>query len=233
MRDAHARVEPGAALKVTINVATLKLFAAKFTFNFNFTGGVWFVASAIADILITVTLVWSLTVRKTFHVSTNVSINRIVRLTVQTGLVTMFFALADLLLFTIDSKTAVSFAWDFSISKLYTNALLSTLNARVGWNNINSSEQEPDNVLFGRSTFGGTSRASTSVTMSGSTYQPKSLRHNVTIGSGSSRAPVESFELESGTYYKPGDVGIEVSTDVVTDSAQSPRRFYPPERPTQ
>lgn len=53
-----------------------------------------------------------------------------------------------------------NFIWDFALSKLYTNALLSTLNARVGWNKaVNANTQH--NVLFGNETGGltrGTSR---------------------------------------------------------------------------
>ncbi|KAF9455845.1 hypothetical protein BDZ94DRAFT_1179069, partial [Collybia nuda] len=132
---------------VTINVAVIKAFSKKNSFEFNRPGVVWFVASAITDVLITFTLVYSLHHRRTGHLKTTNAINRIIRLTVQTGLVTMIFALLDLLLFTLDSKTAISFVFDFSVSKLYTNALLSTLNARAGWSNLNNGDD--DNVLFG------------------------------------------------------------------------------------
>lgn len=45
-----------------------------------------------------------------------------------------------------------NFVWDFALSKLYTNSLLSTLNARVGWNNVNGVENDTNNVLFGSET---------------------------------------------------------------------------------
>ena len=42
-----------------------------------------------------------------------------------------------------------NFAWDFALSKIYSNALLSTLNARLGWDNLKGPGQHEDNVLFG------------------------------------------------------------------------------------
>jgi hypothetical protein len=39
-----------------------------------------------------------------------------------------------------------NFLWDLALSKLYTNSLLSTLNARAGWNNL--SGQSGTNLLF-------------------------------------------------------------------------------------
>lgn len=45
---------------VTANVITLKTFAKKDTFEFNRPGVLWFVASAVTDVIITVTLVYTL-----------------------------------------------------------------------------------------------------------------------------------------------------------------------------
>jgi len=39
-----------------------------------------------------------------------------------------------------------NFLWDLALSKLYTNSLLSTLNARAGWNNL--AGQGSTNLLF-------------------------------------------------------------------------------------
>jgi hypothetical protein len=96
----------------------------------------------------------------------------------------MVFALADLLFFTISPKTAISFVWDFSISKLYTNALLSTLNARAGWNNLNTNEQNEGSILFTNDT-----RVFTT--------QPSKTLHNTrgTAGTSSGTA-VDSIDLQ-------------------------------------
>ena len=51
-------------------------------------------------------------------------------------------------LLTAASLSFRNFIWDLPLSKLYTNSLLSTLNARAGWNNLMGPENE-HNVLFG------------------------------------------------------------------------------------
>lgn len=135
-------------LWTTVDVAVFRVFARKP--ELNRPGVVWFVASAVADVLITGSLIYSLNRRKTGLTYTDSYVNRIIRLTVQTGLVTSFFALTDLVSFLISPETAISFIWDFSLSKLYTNALLSTFNARAGWNHLTENGQNPDNVLFGK-----------------------------------------------------------------------------------
>ncbi|EGO00735.1 hypothetical protein SERLA73DRAFT_178641 [Serpula lacrymans var. lacrymans S7.3] len=147
-----------AALWTGIQVVTLKLISRKLELEFIITGVTWLILSALADLIITATLVFSLLTRKKSRYTSsflNLSIDRIIRLAIQTGLVTFLFSLADALLSIFTPKTSVNFVWDFSISKLYTNALLSTLNARVGWNNLNTAgDRDPDNVLFGDPTTG-------------------------------------------------------------------------------
>ena len=44
--------------------------------------------------------------------------------------------------------TVSNFAFDFALCKLYTNALMSTLNARAGWNKLATGHAE-HNLLFG------------------------------------------------------------------------------------
>ncbi|KAF9254139.1 hypothetical protein L218DRAFT_589916 [Marasmius fiardii PR-910] len=96
----------------------------------------WLLASAIADLAITVSLYWTLARRKTGFRQTDDIINRILRLTVQTGLITTTFAMLDVICFLALPHTTVNFIWDLALSKLYTNALLSTFNARRGWNSL-------------------------------------------------------------------------------------------------
>ncbi|KIJ29746.1 hypothetical protein M422DRAFT_268779 [Sphaerobolus stellatus SS14] len=108
----------------------------------------WLIAAAAADILITGTLVYSLHKRKTGNSYSDAMVNRIIRLTLQTGALTALFATADVVLFLAVPHTTLNFIWDFPLCKLYTNALLSTLNARAGWSNLNG-QPHPNNVLFG------------------------------------------------------------------------------------
>jgi hypothetical protein len=114
---------------------------------------VWLLASAVADVVITSALVYSLSQRKTGIDSTDGAIDRIVKLTIQTGLVTAIFATLDVIFFLAIPHSTLNFTFDFSLSKLYSNALLSTLNARISWNvnasGFRSSAIAQDNVLFG------------------------------------------------------------------------------------
>ncbi|KAF9069388.1 hypothetical protein BDP27DRAFT_1325557 [Rhodocollybia butyracea] len=104
--------------------------------------------TAVTDILITCSLVWSLWKSRTHVRATDDAITRIIRLTVQTGLITSVSAILDFVLFLASPNTTVNFVWDFSLSKLYTNALLSTLNARHGWGNLNGPAVPGNSVLF-------------------------------------------------------------------------------------
>ncbi|KAF4568241.1 hypothetical protein EYR36_010250 [Pleurotus pulmonarius] len=106
----------------------------------------WFLSASIADICITVALVISLTRRKTGFSSTDSIIDKIIRMSVQTGGVTAFFAVADVIFFMALPHTALNFIWDLALSKLYSNCLLSTLNARASLLNIPSSGSSNGNM---------------------------------------------------------------------------------------
>jgi len=96
----------------------------------------WLLASAIADITITISLAYYLAHRKSGFTATDDTINKIIRITVQTGLITTLFSILDVICFLVLPHTTINLLWDFSLSKLYTNALISTLNARGGWGNL-------------------------------------------------------------------------------------------------
>ncbi|KAJ3860779.1 hypothetical protein EV359DRAFT_75013 [Lentinula novae-zelandiae] len=59
----------------------------------------WLASSAVTDILITVSLVWSLWRKRTNVRATDDAISRIIRLTVQTGAITAVSATLDVILF--------------------------------------------------------------------------------------------------------------------------------------
>ncbi|EIW77404.1 hypothetical protein CONPUDRAFT_157654 [Coniophora puteana RWD-64-598 SS2] len=65
----------------------------------------WLVSSAVADALIAASLVWSLYQKKTGVPSTDDLVNRIIRLTVQTGMVTATAAILDVSLFIASTTT--------------------------------------------------------------------------------------------------------------------------------
>jgi len=111
-----------------IMVAVLKFFAKKP--QLHNPALVWFLSSCVADVLITTSLVISLSKRKTGFSATDDAISKIIRMTVQTGMLTAFFAIGDVVFFMTLPHTALNFLWDIALSKLYTNCLMSTLNAR-------------------------------------------------------------------------------------------------------
>ncbi|KAF7372846.1 hypothetical protein MSAN_00490600 [Mycena sanguinolenta] len=126
----------------------------------------WFLGACVADILITVSLVIKLSQAKTGFSATSCMLDKIIRMTIQTGMITALFSILDVACFMIlpaslihiysrcpsfdrllysqhyavskypldylffDILTDVDFVWDLSLSKLYCNCLMSTLNAR-------------------------------------------------------------------------------------------------------
>jgi len=101
----------------------------------------WLAASAATDIIITASLVHSLLRKRTGYAASDDIINRIIRLSVQTGLITAVSATMDMALFLLLKGKTWNFIWDLALSKLYSNTLLSTLNARGGWKATSTAGQ--------------------------------------------------------------------------------------------
>ncbi|KAJ7116937.1 hypothetical protein C8R44DRAFT_879467 [Mycena epipterygia] len=114
----------------------------------------WLIASAACDVFLTGSLVHSLWVRKTNIISTDSYINKVIRLTVQTGFIATAAAILDLTLFIASPHTTLNFMIDFPLSKLYTISLISTLNARAWREEVSKHEA---NVLFEKTPTGQTS----------------------------------------------------------------------------
>ncbi|THH28270.1 hypothetical protein EUX98_g5918 [Antrodiella citrinella] len=108
---------------------------------------VWLACSAVADTAITIALVWHLRRHRTGFSGTDDAVNRIIRLTVQTGLVTALCAIVDLVLF-LASSSGFHLIFNLPLSKLYTNSLMSSLNSRAGWK-YGSNVGGPGNVNVG------------------------------------------------------------------------------------
>ncbi|KAJ6473539.1 hypothetical protein C8R47DRAFT_1324345 [Mycena vitilis] len=97
--------------------------------HFKSTVIIWLTAECMADVLITIILVKHLTSHKTGLPGTDLLIDRIVRMTMQTGLLTSLCATIDLILFLTD-PIGLHLIFNVPLCKLYTNSLLSSLNAR-------------------------------------------------------------------------------------------------------
>ncbi|KAJ7202580.1 hypothetical protein GGX14DRAFT_653726 [Mycena pura] len=104
----------------------------------------WLTSTAFADLFITAFLVNFLWVNQTgFKTQTDSVADKIIFFTVQTGTLTSFAAIADVTIFLVVQHTTVMFIWDFSLSKLYSICLISTLNARNEWNNLLTDGPRP------------------------------------------------------------------------------------------
>jgi hypothetical protein len=110
----------------------------------------WFLASCVADVLITVSLVLTLTKKKTGFAATDSVVDKIIRTTIQTGMLTAVFSILDVACFMALPHYAVNFVWDLALSKLYSNALMSTLNGRQKLNAAShaSTFQQQRNVVL-------------------------------------------------------------------------------------
>ncbi|KAJ3932506.1 MAG: hypothetical protein NXY57DRAFT_894040, partial [Lentinula lateritia] len=93
----------------------------------------WLAGECFADLVITSVLVWHLRKHKTGFQASDELVDRIIRLTVQTGLLTSLCAILDLIFFLCD-PTGTHLIFNFPLAKLYTNSVMSSLNSRGAWN---------------------------------------------------------------------------------------------------
>ncbi|KAJ7731676.1 hypothetical protein DFH07DRAFT_968670 [Mycena maculata] len=147
-----AFVSLGGGISVTTIVTLHPRFASFSSFHPEVI--TWLVASAACDVFLTASLVYSLWIRKTSIISTDSYLNKLIRLTVQTGFITAAAALLDMILYVTTTNTS-NFIFDFALSKLYTNSLISTLNARP-WRE-EATQHDAPNVLFEQTPVGRTS----------------------------------------------------------------------------
>ncbi|KDQ58623.1 hypothetical protein JAAARDRAFT_674729 [Jaapia argillacea MUCL 33604] len=85
---------------------------------------------AVVDSLITAILTWTLRQSRTGISITDHLVTKLIRLTVQTGMVTTAVAVIDLILF-LSSSYPFHLITGLILAKVYTNSLMSTLNARI------------------------------------------------------------------------------------------------------
>ncbi|KAJ7195341.1 hypothetical protein GGX14DRAFT_475122 [Mycena pura] len=119
---------------------------------------IWLITSGVTDLCIAASLASALRSKKTGFTVTDSVVDKIIRMTVQTGLVTALFSILDVVCFlTLRGKT-VNFVWNIPLSKLYSNCLLSTLNARENLKtNMSGSRGQHGNFVLSGQTFAGAS----------------------------------------------------------------------------
>ncbi|KAJ7138957.1 hypothetical protein C8R46DRAFT_605415 [Mycena filopes] len=91
----------------------------------------WIATSMATDLCIAFCLAWVLRGKRTGFQKSDTVVDRIVRMTVQTGLITAVVNILDLLSFLFIKNTTFNFMWSNPLSKLYSNCMMSTLNARA------------------------------------------------------------------------------------------------------
>jgi len=104
---------------------------------------VTFVSEMLGDIMITSILVWFLQTRKSGFGRSNKMVDRIIRFTVQTGLLTLIFACLDMV-FYLTRPDGTHLVFNFILSKLYTSSFLSSLNSRQGHGYDTSDNNDVD-----------------------------------------------------------------------------------------
>ncbi|KAJ7454964.1 hypothetical protein B0H11DRAFT_2287797 [Mycena galericulata] len=92
----------------------------------------WLLSAAVGDVIITTTLVSFFRSHRSGCSATDTRVDQIIRLTIQTGMITSVCSVIDLGLFLGDSS-GMHLLFNLPLAKLYSNSLVATLNARGGW----------------------------------------------------------------------------------------------------
>jgi len=110
----------------------------------------WLGTAAVTDLLTSLGIIRFLRAQKSGFQYSDSVVNRIMMLSVQTGALITLVAIIDTIMFIIVPPEAptLMFIWNFSISKLYGNFVLSTLNSRTGMNEIIDSKQRNAHISF-------------------------------------------------------------------------------------
>jgi len=95
----------------------------------------WHVSAVLSDVMITSCLVWNLAKRKTGYAATDGVVKKIIKMTIQTGLLTSLATCAATVTY-LARVDGTHLMFNMLLSKLYTNSLMSTLNARIGFKGV-------------------------------------------------------------------------------------------------
>lgn len=181
----------------------------------------WLITSAVTDVVVTSILTWYLHTHRTGFPRTNDLVTKLIRITVQTGMITTIWAVVDLIVF-LTVPTPLHLLFNLPLCKLYTNTLLSTLNARSGW------DKSQNGTSTARSTNGMSVPTSWARDKASSQVQEQSEIPPQTIGvsrgSNPRAAVIDSFELDDYSKSQPIDIergdGKTRSSHPVTGTVQ-------------
>ncbi|KAJ7662594.1 hypothetical protein DFH06DRAFT_355701 [Mycena polygramma] len=119
-------------IDIVMAVQTIKNKSIATILSHTFSGEVIgvFAVGAAADIMIAVILVWYLQRELTVFDRINSLVARLIQYTIATGLITSLLALGCLIAYVASPHSLIFLAMHFSLGRMYTNALLATLNSR-------------------------------------------------------------------------------------------------------
>lgn len=126
----------------------------------------WLISCTLCDVLIAVALSAYLRKHKTGFAHTDTVVNKIIRSTVQNGMLTASFTIAHIVSY-LASPTGIHMIFNYGVVKLYTNSVMSSLNSRREW--VNSLSQHSS------------SRKDDGANMSNFVTTNRSMRPQVTI----------------------------------------------------
>ncbi|KAK7049823.1 hypothetical protein VNI00_005253 [Paramarasmius palmivorus] len=114
---------------------------------------VWLAGAATCDILISGSMSWFLAQSGTIFKETKDVIGRLIRLTIETGVITALFAVLDLSLFLAYPQHTYHVVPAFCLGKMYSNALLVVLNNRAHIANRRSQDRSSTGFTTGTINF--------------------------------------------------------------------------------
>ncbi|KAH7337103.1 hypothetical protein B0J17DRAFT_454199 [Rhizoctonia solani] len=164
---------------------------------------VWLVASVVTDTIITCILTWYLVTHRTGYSKTDDIISRLVRSTVQTGLMVTVWAIMNLILFVGMQSNKMYLFFQLPFCKLYTASLLSTLNARKNNKGISTAGENSDTILAWR--VGNASTQDTRAPPLSIPHRSEGLKPNICL-----ERPATAVQIVNMTPSR-GDEGYELS----------------------
>ncbi|KAI0085558.1 hypothetical protein BDY19DRAFT_441045 [Irpex rosettiformis] len=127
---AIALMQCAAAISITVGIPSLPdVLALHILYRRTI---VWLGGAAAADVIIAIAMLYLLfTVRRSKFERTKRVINRLIKLTVETGVITATSALLELIMFQVLPNTNMHIFFAAMLAKVYSNALMTSLNSRT------------------------------------------------------------------------------------------------------
>ncbi|CAO1631380.1 unnamed protein product [Sympodiomycopsis kandeliae] len=188
----------------------------------------WLACAALADLIITVALVWTLNKSRTGFTATDDVITRLIRGTIQTGMATTVFAITDLILF-VASTTTLHLVFNLPLAKLYVNSLLSTLNARSLMSNQANRSNTHDISSNGGGKFGSSGAGGNGIT---STFRKNGAGRQSRFNPTGSATDTFSGAPQRGVFFnKNGNSRLDLEHGIQVTTVEE--RFEEPHESTQ